>query len=205
MSTYKNISGNYTITVNNGTGNVDVLGYLNVSKDVAVVGNLSVAGNITYVEELAVDDDFIIVAANNSPSSNVTSMGMLATNPTSPATYAGLRFNADPGVLKWQISPSVTVDGVAIVSYANIASGDGGVPGGNVADIQINNGAGGFTANGSFQYDIANTKLTLNGHQVLSNIGSAPTAVANSVAIYNNAPGEGATGLYTVGTTTAAD
>jgi hypothetical protein len=40
---------------------------------------------------------------------------------------------------------------------------------------------------------------------VLSNIGTAPTAVANSVAIYNNAPGAGATGLYTVGTTTAAD
>jgi hypothetical protein len=54
-------------------------------------------------------------------------------------------------------------------------------------------------------FDISSNKFTIGGYEVLSNIGTAPTAVANSVAIYNNAPGAGATGLYTVGTTTTAD
>jgi flagellar basal body rod protein FlgF len=99
----------------------------------------------------------------------------------------------------------VNSDGSPITSYQPIASGGAGVPGGNVNDVQINDGAGGFAGNGRFQYDAANTKLTLSGFEVLSNIGTAPAAVANSVAIYNNAPGAGATGLYTVGTTTTAD
>jgi hypothetical protein len=38
------------------------------------------------------------------------------------------------------------------------------------------------------------------GYQVLGNIGSAPTAPSNSVALYNSAPGTGGTGLYVVGT-----
>jgi flagellar basal body rod protein FlgF len=86
-----------------------------------------------------------------------------------------------------------------------LASGGTGVPGGNINDVQINSGSGTFTANGSFQYDTANTRLTLRGHQILSNIGTAPTAVANSVAIYNNAPGSGQTGLYVTGNTIATD
>ena len=40
---------------------------------------------------------------------------------------------------------------------------------------------------------------------LLGNIGTAPTAVANSVAIYNKQPGSGKTGLYVTGNTIATD
>jgi hypothetical protein len=187
MASYKNLSSDWYIDVNGGVGTI----YID--------GNLDVTGNITYVSEIAVNDAFIIVAANNT--GTVTDMGLIAQKTVN--TYAGLRFDTVVGA--WQVSPSVNENGSAITPYVTIASGGAGTPGGNVRDIQVNDGAGGFTANGSFQYDIANTKLTLAGFEVLSNIGTAPAAVANSVAIYNNAPGAGATGLYTVGTSTTAD
>jgi hypothetical protein len=187
MSSYKNLSDNWYITLDGGVGTI----YID--------GNLDVTGNITYVSEIAVNDAFIIVAANNT--GTITDMGLIAQKTGN--TYAGLRF--DTGTGEWQISPSVNSDGSPITAYQSIASGGSGVPGGNVNDIQINNGSGGFAGNGTFQYDTANSRLTITGHEVLSNIGTAPTAVANSVSIYNNAPGAGATGLYTVGTTTTAD
>lgn len=187
MATVKNINSDYTISVKSGAGNV------------IIDGNLDVYGNITYVSDLAVNDAFIITAANNT--GNISSGGLIFQSNT--GTYAGLRFNTTANA--WQISPSVTINGAEITPYATIASGGSGVPGGNINDIQINDGSGGFTADDNFQYDIANSKVTLTGHQVLSNIGSAPTAVANSVAIYNNAPGAGSTGLYSIGTTTPAD
>jgi hypothetical protein len=187
MASYKNLSSDWYIDVDSGVGTI----YIN--------GNLDVTGNITYVSEIAVNDAFIIVAANNT--GTVTDMGLIAKKTTN--TYAGLRF--DTGANAWQISSSVNENGTAVAPYVTIASGNTGTPGGNVRDIQVNDGAGGFTASNNFEFDIANNRVTLAGHQVLSNIGTAPTAVANSVAIYNNAPGAGATGLYTVGTTTTAD
>ncbi len=187
MASYKNLSSDWYIDVNGGVGTI----YLN--------GSLDVSGNITYVSEIAVNDAFIIVAANNT--GTVTDMGLIAQKTGN--TYAGLRF--DTGSNSWQISSSVNSDGSPVAPYAPLSSGNTGIPGGNIRDIQINDGAGGFTASNNFEYDIANNRVTLVGHQVLGNVGTAPTAVANSVAIYNNAPGAGATGLYTVGTTTTAD
>ena len=187
MASYKNLSSDWYIDVNDGVGTI----YID--------GNLDVTGNITYVTEIAVNDAFIIVAANNT--GTVTDMGLIAQKTVN--TYAGLRF--DTGANAWQVSSNVNEDGTAVAPYVTLASGNTGTPGGNINDIQINDGAGGFTASNNFEFDIANSKVTLTGHQVLSNIGTAPTAVANSVAIYNNAPGAGATGLYTVGTTTTAD
>jgi len=188
MSTYKNTSGDLTMTGGNGNATLTI-NYANT------VFN----GSFTYSGNLSTVDDFIVVAANNT--GTVQSMGLLGQ--TGTGTFAGLRFNTVANA--WQISSSVSSTGIPIAPYANIASGNIGVPGGNVRDVQINAGTGDFTANGSFQYDIANSKLTLTGHQVLSNIGTAPTAVANSVAIYNNAPGSGATGLYVTGSTIATD
>ena len=187
MASYKNLSSDWYIDVNNGVGTV----YIN--------GSVDVSGNITSVSELAVDDAFIIVAANNT--GTVTDMGLIAQKTAN--TYAGLRF--DTGANAWQISSSVNENGTAVAPYVTLVSGNTGIPGGNVRDIQVNDGAGGFTGNSNFEYDVANNQVTLSGHQVFSNIGTAPAAVSNSVAIYNNAPGAGATGLYTVGTTTTAD
>ena len=183
MATYKNISSDWYISVDGGIGTV----YID--------GNLDVVGNITYVSDIAVNDAFIIVAANNT--GTVNDMGLVATKVANSA-YAGLRF--DVAANAWQISSSVHANGAPIAAYANLAAGGTGIPGGNVRDIQINDGAGAFIANGTFQYDIANTKLTVTGHEVLGNIGSTPAVTANSVAIYNKAVGIGATGLYVVGT-----
>ena len=188
MSTYKNISSDWHITVDGGVGTV----YLD--------GNLDVVGNITYVSDISVNDAFIAVAANNT--GPVQSMGVIATK-VANSSYAGLRFNTTANA--WQVSSSVYSNGAPISAYSTLTSGGSGIPGGNVNDIQINSGTATFTANGSFQYDIANSKMTLTGYEVLGNIGSAPTAVANSVAIYNNQPGSGKTGLYVTGNTITTD
>ena len=177
MASYKNLSSDWYIDVDGGTGTV----YIN--------GSVDVTGNVTTVSELAVDDAFIIVAANNV--GTVTDMGIVAQKTVN--TYAGLRF--DTGVSAWQVSSSVNQDGTPIAAYATLASGGTGIPGGNVNDIQINDGAGGFTASNNFEYDIANNRVILNGHQVLGN-QPTPTNVANSVAVYSNAVGSGGTGLY---------
>jgi hypothetical protein len=189
MSTYKNISDDWYITLDGGVGTI----YID--------GNLDVTGNITYVSEIAVNDAFIVVAANNV--GTVNDMGLVATVNANTGVFAGLRF--DTSANTWQISSRVYANGAPITAYANISSGSTGVPGGNVNDIQINNGAGGFTASDNFQYDIANAKVTLVGAEVLGNIGTTPTATANSITIYNNAPGAGSTGLYVVGNTVPAD
>lgn len=187
MATYKNISDNWYITLDGGVGTI----YID--------GNLDVTGNITYVTEIAVNDAFIIVAANNT--GTVTDMGLIAQKTGN--TYAGIRYDTTVGA--WQISDSVAQDGAPITSYSNIVAGGGsGIVGGANTQVQFNNG-GFFGATANLTFDISSNKFTIGGYEVLSNIGTAPTAVANSVAIYNNAPGAGATGLYTVGTTTAAD
>jgi len=188
MATYKNISNDWYITVDSGTGTI------------YVDGNLDVNGNITYVSDIAVNDAFLIVAANNT--GTVQDMGLVATK-VANSSYAGLRFDVSANT--WQISSSVYGNGAPISPYQSITSGNTGVPGGNIYDVQVNDGSGAFAANGNLQYNPSTSKLTLKGVQVLSNIGTAPTAVANSVSIYNNAPGSGQTGLYVTGNTIATD
>ena len=185
MASYKNLSSDWYIDVNGGVGTI----YID--------GNLDVTGNITYVTEIAVNDAFIIVAANNT--GTVTDMGLIAQKTSN--TYAGLRYDTTVGA--WQVSSNVAVDGAPVSAYANLSTSSLTVGGSNT-QVQFNDG-GAFGATANLTFNKTNNALTLSGHEVLSNIGTAPTAVANSVAIYNNAPGAGATGLYTVGTTTTAD
>lgn len=181
MSTYKNISGDWTITVDGGVGTI------------FVNGSLDVSGNITYVSEIAVNDAFIAVAANNN--GTVTTMGLLATK-LANSTYAGLRFNTVTS--EWEISPSVSANGAPITPYSTISTGNATVAGSDT-QIQFNQG-GSFGANGNLAFDYGNNKLTLQGHEVFGNIGATPTAPSNAVALYNNATGVGGTGLYVVGT-----
>lgn len=185
MSTYKNTSGDYYVTLAQGTGTM----YL--------YGNLDVVGNVTYIEttDLKIDDPFITVAANNSGTIGTAAyqhQGMVAQ--TSSSTFAGLRF--DNGSLTWQVSPSVEANGAPITAYATLASAAASSPGGPNASIQFNNVGNTFGGNANYSFDVANSKVTINGHQVFGNIGAAPTSVANSVAVYNNAVGAGGTGLY---------
>jgi hypothetical protein len=176
MATYKNISGNWTITVDGGVGTI------------YVDGNLDVSGNITYVSEIAVNDAFIAVAANNN--GTVTSMGLLATK-LANSTYAGLRFNTITS--DWEVSPSVYANGSPITAYIPITTGNVTVAG---SDTQIQfNQSGTFGASANLTFDYSTNKLTLQGHQVFGNT-AIPANVSNAVALFSNVVGGGGTGLY---------
>ena len=178
MATYKNISSDWYISVDSGVGTI------------YVDGNLDVAGNITFVSELAVNDAFIIVAANNT--GTVTSMGLVATR-VANTSFAGLRYDATANA--WQISTSVSANGAPVAAYANIATGTATVAGANT-QVQFNDsGSFGATANLTFDKSINQLAITA-GSQRLGNIGTAPAAVANSAVLYNLAPDLGASGVY---------
>ena len=184
MATYKNISSDWYISVDSGVGTI------------YVDGNLDVAGNITYVSDIAVNDAFIIVAANNT--GTVTSMGLVATR-VANTSYAGLRYNSTANA--WQISTSVSANGAPVAAYANIATGAVTVAGANT-EVQFNDG-GTFGATANLTFDKSINQLTITaGSQRLGNIGTAPAAVANSAVLYNLAPDLGASGVYARTTTT---
>jgi hypothetical protein len=190
MSTFKTTSGDYTVNLGPyDPGSAKWAGTMNVN------GNLNVAGNITYVTDIAVNDAFIIVAANNT--GTVTDMGLIATKGTS--SYAGLRFDVASNA--WQVSTSVNIDGSPVTAYANINTGGGGsiVAGANT-QIQFNNG-GTFGASANLTFNNVTNVLTLSGPEALGNVGTTPSSVSNSVVIYNKAMGSGDTGLYVVSST----
>jgi hypothetical protein len=176
MATYKNISSDWYISVDNGVGTI----YID--------GNLDVSGNITYVSEIAVNDAFIIVAANNT--GTVNDMGLVATK-IANSSYAGLRFDVTANA--WQISSSVSANGAPIASYSNIATGNATVGGANT-QIQFND-SGSFGATANLTFNKSTNRLTLTGHQALANVAT-PANVANAVVIFSNAVSAGGTGLY---------
>ena len=183
MSTFKTTSGDYTVNLGPyDSGNAKWSGTMNVN------GNLNVVGNITYVTDIAVNDAFIIVAANNT--GTISDMGLVATKTT--GSYAGLRFNVAANA--WQVSSSVNINGSPVASYANIAVGDVSVAGANT-QLQFNDGTA-FGASANLTFNKVTNVLTLQGSQTLGNIGATPSSVANSVVIYNKAQGDGGTGLY---------
>ena len=189
MSTFKNTSGDYTVNLGPyDSGNAKWAGTMNVN------GNLNVAGNITYVTDIAVNDAFIIVAANNT--GTVQDMGLVATKGT--GSYAGFRF--DTVANAWQVSSSVNLDGSPVAAYSSLATGNATVSGSNT-QVQFNDG-GSFGASANLTFNKTTNVLTLQGSQTLGNVGTTPSSVANSVVIYNKAPGAGATGLYVVSSTT---
>ena len=188
MSTFKTTSGDYTVNLGPyDSGNAKWSGTMNVN------GNLNVVGNITYVTDIAVNDAFIIVAANNT--GTISDMGLVATKNT--GSYAGLRFNVAANA--WQVSSSVNINGSPVASYANIAVGDVSVAGANT-QLQFNDGTA-FGASANLTFNKVTNVLTLQGSQTLGNVGATPSAVANSVVIYNKAQGSGDTGLYVVSAT----
>ena len=180
MSTYKNTSGDYTITVTNGTGIFTVN-----------AANIKLNGQVTQIGNTTTVFDFITVAANNTGA--ITDMGLLAQ--TTANTFAGLRFDTIANT--WQISSSVLANGAPVAAYANLAvsgSANSTVAGSNT-QVQFNqSGAFGATANLTFDY--ANNTLAIQGYQVLGNIGATPSTPGNAVALYNNTVGGGGTGVY---------
>jgi len=178
MSTYKNTSGDLTLTGDNGFATLTI----NYAETI-FNGNVTKTGNLTTV------DDFIVVAANNT--GTVTDMGLLGQ--TGPTTFAGLRFNTVANA--WQISNSVSSLGVPITSYANILTTVTAVAvGGANTQIQFND-SGSFGATANLSFNKVSNRLFLSGHQVFANTAT-PANVANAVAVYSNVIGGGGTGLY---------
>lgn len=186
MSTYKTLSGDYIVSVGPFTGNA-------WTGTMTVNGNLNVAGNITYVTDIAVNDAFIRVAANNT--GTVQDMGLVATKTAN--TFAGLRF--DTVANSWQVSSSVDSNGSPIQAYSNIGGAASTVAGSNT-QIQFNDSSA-FGASANLVFDKTTNKLTLTGTQILGNISSTPVYAGNGVALYNKAQGSGGTGLYVVNST----
>ena len=179
MSTYKNTSGDLTLTGNGGAATLTI-NYANTIFN----------GSFTYTGNLTTTDDFIVVAANNT--GTVQDMGLLAQ--TGTGTFAGLRF--DTVANTWQISSSVTGAGAPIATYSNIITSATAVTAaGANTQIQFNNGSGVFGATANLSFDTATNKLFLGGHQVFANTAT-PANVANAVAVYSNVVGGGGTGLY---------
>jgi hypothetical protein len=199
MSTTKRIAGDYNIvSINPSSGdNVNI-----TTHSVNITGNLSVQGNVTYIDvtELTVEDPFITVAANNSGTIGTATyqqQGLVAQ--TSSSTYAGLRFNNS--TLQWEISPAVDGNGAPITAYTAIGTAAAGSVAGPNASIQFHDVGNVFGGNASLTYDTANNRLTIQGHQNFGNIGSTPASVANSVSVYSKAQGSGGTGLYVISPT----
>ena len=187
MSTYKNTSGNYTITVTNGTGIFTVN-----------AANIKLNGQVTQIGNTTTVFDFITVAANNTGA--ITDMGLLAQ--TTANTFAGLRFDTIANT--WQISSSVLANGAPVAAYANLAvSGSANsTVAGSDQQIQFNQG-GAFGASSSLVYDYGNGIFKVRGgaYTVMGNIGTTPGVVPNNaVAIYNNTIGGGGTGVYVLST-----
>lgn len=192
MPTHKRIDGDYVITTTN-SGDFTVFN----THTLQINGNLDVIGNLTTIEttELKVDDPFITVAANNTGNlgTAVFAEQGLVTQ-TSANTFAGLRFNN--GTLTWQISSNVDADGAPISAYTDIGVATAGSVGGPLNSVQFHDAGNVFGGSAYYSVDAANSRVILQGDQLFGNIGSAPSAVANSVALYHKEQGSGGTGLY---------
>jgi hypothetical protein len=185
MTSYKRIDGDYYITTINPGDNVYIQ-----THTVDVAGNLTVSGNLTYINvtELNVTDPFILVNASNT--GTYQSNSGLLTHKTS-SDYAGIRYNNNSG--QWELSVSTGSSGTTgtwtpIVSAGSIAAGAN-------TEIQYNNG-GALGANAAFKFDYATSRLTVNGTTALGYTSIPPTSVANAATMIANIPGSGGTGIY---------
>jgi len=186
MTTYKRIDGDYYIqTIDPPWQKVYI------DTDTTVTGNLTVQGNLTYinVDELNIRDPFIILNSSNT-STYAANSGVL-THITS-SSFAGIRYNDN--LSQWELSSNTSSSGET-GTWQVISTGAMSNPGGANTNIQFNDD-GDFGGDGNLSFDFSTSKVTLQGHQVFGNISVAPAAVANSVAVYHNAEGSGGTGLY---------
>lgn len=185
MTSYKRIDGDYHIqTVYPPEQKV----YIDTDTD--ITGNLTVSGNVTYINvtELNVTDPFILVNASNTGTYSANS-GLL-THKTS-TDFAGIRYNNNSG--QWELSVSTSTSGTTgtwspIVSSGSIAAGAN-------TEIQYNDG-GALGANAGFKFNYATSEFTLDGSVNLVYTTNAPGTTANTVVVTSDVASSGGTGLY---------
>ena len=186
MTSYKRIDGDYYIqTIDPPTQKVYI------DTDTTVSGNLTVQGNLTYINvtELNVKDPFILV--NSSNTGTYSSNSGLLTHRTA-SNFAGLRYNNTSA--QWELSSSTDTTGLT-GSWTPIATGITVVPGGSNTAVQFNNG-GTFGGNAGLTFDYATSRLTLTGTAALAYQSAPPTTVANAATMVANTAGSGGTGIY---------
>lgn len=186
MTSYKRIDGDYYIqTIDPPTQKVYI------DTDTTVSGNLTVQGNLTYINvtELNVKDPFILV--NSSNTGTYSSNSGLLTHRTA-SNFAGLRYNNNTA--QWELSSSTDTTGLT-GSWTPIATGNTVVPGGSNTAVQFNNG-GTFGGNAGLTFDYATSRLTLTGTAALAYQSAPPTTVANAATMVANTAGSGGTGIY---------
>jgi hypothetical protein len=185
MTTYKRIDGDFYIqTVYPPEQKVYI------DTDTTVTGNLTVQGNLTYinVSELNVTDPFILVNASNT--GTYQSNSGLLTHKTS-SDYAGIRYNDNSG--SWEVSSSTSSSGIT-GTWEPIIAGGITAAGANT-EIQYNDG-GLLGANAAFRFDYATSRLTIDGTAALEYTSVPPATVANTATMVANVPGSGGTGIY---------
>lgn len=187
MTSYKRIDGDYYIqTIDPPTQKVYI------DTDTTVSGNLTVQGNLTYinVDELNVKDPFILV--NSSNTGTYSSNSGLLTHRTA-SNFAGIRYNNTSA--QWELSSSTDTTGTT-GSWTVIATGGTVTPGGANTAVQFNDGSGAFGGNANLTFDYATSRLTLTGTAALAYQSAPPTNVANTATMVANTPGSGGTGIY---------
>jgi hypothetical protein len=196
MNTKKRIDGDYYIETINDTDMV------HIASNTEIDGNLTVNGNVTYIntEQLDVKDPFVMV--NMSNTSTYASNAGLLTHKTA-TTFAGIRYNTNDN--KWELSTSTGTTGET-GTWSEIGTAVAGSVAGANTQIQFNNsGAFGASANMTFtdtsQLNVTGNINVTTGLQLADS--AAPGSVTDTTVLHGGIAGSGGTGIYFVdGTTT---
>ena len=196
MRTKKRIDGDYFIETINATDMV------HIASNTEIDGNLTVSGNVTYIntEQLDVKDPFVMV--NMSNTATYASNAGLLTHKTA-TTFAGIRYNTTDN--KWELSTSTGTTGET-GTWSEIGTAAASAVAGANTQVQFNNsGNFGASANLTFtdtsQLNIGGNVNVTTGLQ-LADV-AAPGAVTNTTVLHGGTAGSGGTGVYFVdGSTT---
>ena len=196
MNTKKRIDGDYFIETINATDMV------HIASNTEIDGNLTVNGNVTYIntEQLDVKDPFVMV--NMSNTATYASNAGLLTHKTA-TTFAGIRYNNNNA--KWELSTSTGTTGET-GTWSEIGTAAAGAVAGANTQVQFNN-AGSFGASTNLTFtDTSQLNVTGNinittGLQLADS--AVPGAVTDTTVLHGGVAGSGGTGVYFVdGTTT---
>jgi hypothetical protein len=196
MNTKKRIDGDYYIETINATDMV------HIASNTEIDGNLTVNGNVTYIntEQLDVKDPFVMVNMSNT-STYASNAGLLTHK--SATTFAGIRYNNDAG--RWELSTSTGTTGET-GTWSEIGTAVAGSVAGANTQVQFNNaGAFGASANFTFtdtsQLNVSGNINVTTGLQLADS--AAPGAVTDTTVLHGGIAGSGGTGVYFVdGSTT---
>lgn len=196
MNTKKRIDGDYYIETINATDMV------HIASNTEIDGNLTVNGNVTYIntEQLDVKDPFVMV--NMSNTATYASNAGLLTHKTA-TTFAGIRYNTNDN--KWELSTSTGTTGET-GTWSEIGTAAAGSVAGANTQVQFN-ASGSFGASSNFTFtDTSQLNVTGNinlttGLQLADS--AVPGAVTDTTVLHGGVAGSGGTGVYFVdGTTT---